>query len=116
MVLIPVHCPHCGSDQVVKRGKRGEGKQRYLCQNEACSDQTFILEYSYQGRVPEVKQQIVDMALNSSGIRDTARVLGISKDTVLSELNPDFSPVTYCSGGYARVYCVALEKCSQPTG
>lgn len=26
------------------------------------------------------------MALNGSGIRDTARVLGISKDTVLSEL------------------------------
>jgi transposase-like protein len=86
MVLIPVHCPHCDSDQVVKRGKSTEGKQRYLCQNEACSHQTFILEYSYRGRVPEVKQQIVDMALNGSGIRDTARVLGISKDTVLSEL------------------------------
>ena len=86
MVLIPVHCPHCDSDQVVKRGKSSEGKQRYLCQNQACSHQTFILEYSYRGRVPEVKQQIIDMALNGSGIRDTARVLGISKDTVLSEL------------------------------
>ena len=73
MVLIPVHCPHCDSDQVVKRGKSSEGKQRYLCQNEACSHQTFILEYSYRGRVPEVKQQIVDMALNGSGIRDTAQ-------------------------------------------
>ena len=86
MVLIPVHCPYCDSDQVVKRGKSSEGKQRYLCQNQACSHQTFILEYSYRGRVPEVKQQIVDMALNGSGIRDTARVLGISKDTVMSEL------------------------------
>ncbi len=86
MVLIPVHCPHCDSDQVVKRGKSTEGKQRYLCQNQACSHQTFILDYSYRGRVPEVKQQIVDMALNGSGIRDTARVLGISKDTVLSAL------------------------------
>jgi hypothetical protein len=38
------------------------------------------------GRLPHVKQQIVDMALNGSGIRDTARVLGISKDTVLSKL------------------------------
>ena len=33
-----------------------------------------------------MKRQIVDMALNGSGIRDTARVLGISKDTVVSEL------------------------------
>jgi len=29
---------------------------------------------------------MVDMALNGSGIRDTARVLRMSKDTVLSEL------------------------------
>jgi transposase-like protein len=35
---------------------------------------------------PEVKQQIVDMALNASGIRDTARVLHISPTTVLKEL------------------------------
>jgi transposase-like protein len=29
---------------------------------------------------------MVDMALHSNGIRDTARVLGISTDTVLNEL------------------------------
>ena len=92
MVLIPVNCPHCDSDQVVKRGKSAEGKQRYLCQNEACSHRTFILDYSYRGRVPEVKQQIVDMAFNGSGIRDTARVLGISTDTVLSELKKKRMP------------------------
>jgi transposase-like protein len=33
-----------------------------------------------------VKQQIVDMAMNASGIRDTARVLHISPTTVLNEL------------------------------
>jgi transposase-like protein len=36
--------------------------------------------------VPEVKRQIVDMALNGSGIRDTARVLGVSPTTVLTTL------------------------------
>jgi len=36
--------------------------------------------------VPEVKHQIIDMSLNASGVRDTARVLQISTDTVLSEL------------------------------
>ena len=86
MVLIPVHCPHCDSGQVVKRGKTSNGKQRYLCQNEACDHQTFLLDYDHRARLPEIKRQIVDMALNSSGIRDTARVLGISKDTVMSEL------------------------------
>jgi len=33
-----------------------------------------------------VKQQIVDMAMNASGIRDTARVLHISPTTVINEL------------------------------
>jgi len=36
--------------------------------------------------LPEVKKRIIDMALNGSGIRDTARVLEISPNTVMSEL------------------------------
>jgi hypothetical protein len=61
------------------------GKQRYLCQNTECTQRSFLLKYSACGRLPRVKRQIIDMALNGSGIRDTARVLKISKDTVLSE-------------------------------
>lgn len=86
MALLPVRCPQCENDQIVKRGKTSNEKQRYLCQNEACPRQTFVLEYRHRGQLPQVKRQIIDMALNGSGIRDTARVLGISKDTVLSEL------------------------------
>lgn len=40
----------------------------------------------YKGRLPEVKEQIVEMALNGSGVRDTARVLGVSTRTVVNEL------------------------------
>nr|WP_166805047.1 IS1-like element transposase [Nitrosococcus wardiae] len=40
----------------------------------------------YKGRLPQVKQQIIEMALNGSGIRETARVLEISPHTVLKEL------------------------------
>jgi transposase-like protein len=36
------------------------------------------MDYSYNGSQPKVKAQIVEMALNGSGIRDTARVLKIS--------------------------------------
>jgi insertion element IS1 protein InsB len=86
MTFISVRCPYCHSDQIVKRGKTHRGTQRYLCQNTACPPQSFLLEYCYQGRLPEVKQQIIDMSLNASGIRDTARVLHISTDTVLREL------------------------------
>jgi transposase-like protein len=86
MVLIPVYCPHCDSDQVVKCGTTAAGKQRYLCQNDACSHRTFIRDYSYRAYLPEVKRQMIDMAVNGSGIRDTGRVLGVGKDTVLRTL------------------------------
>jgi len=45
-----------------------------------------LLDYCNRGCLPEVKQQIIDMSLNASGVRDTARVLRISTDTVLNEL------------------------------
>ena len=57
-----------------------------MCRNDACAQGSFLLEYRYQGYRPSVKRQIVDMALNGSGIRDTARVLGIGTGTVLCEL------------------------------
>ena len=40
----------------------------------------------YTGQSPAVKEQIIDMAMNASGIRDTARVLKISPTTVIKEL------------------------------
>ena len=86
MTFIAVQCPHCHSEQIVKRGKTGCGTQRYLCQNTACVTGSFLLDYRNRGCVPEVKQTIIDMSLNASGIRDTARVLQISTDTVLREL------------------------------
>ena len=86
MILEPVLCPTCESINVGRHGHSAEGKPRYRCHNPDCQRCTFILNYSYQGRLPKVKQQIVDMALNGSGIRDTARVLQISPSTVIAEL------------------------------
>jgi len=85
MVLVPIKCFHCGSSDVIRHGQTSNEKQRFLCRSEGCG-KTFIQEYSDKGRLPEIKQRIVDMALNGSGIRDTARVLDISTDTVINEL------------------------------
>ncbi len=86
MVLIPVLCPHCQSDQVIKGGATKAGKQRYRCQNSNCLRYSFVLNPAYPGHVPAIKERIIDMALNGSGIRDTARVLKISPTTVSNEL------------------------------
>ena len=61
--------------------------RRYRCRQ--CLEgrgRTFLLNYAYAGQSPEVKQQVIEMAMNASGIRDTARVLHGSPTTVIKEL------------------------------
>jgi len=86
MVRIPVRCPHCHSDTIIKGGTTKAGTQRYKCLNTTCPHYSFQLDLIYKGRCPAIKEHIVDMALNGRGIRDTARVLKISPTTVLNEL------------------------------
>ena len=87
MITQVLHCPSCQGSDIVRHGTTPEGKQRYRCRECLLGrGRTFLLEYTYAGPSPEVKQQIVAMALNASGIRDTARVLHISPTTVLKEL------------------------------
>lgn len=86
MVLEPVVCPDCGSDDIVRHGRSSAGKTRYKCRNQQCQRSTFICSYTYRGYLVQVKQQITEMALNGSGIRDTARVLNISPTTVIETL------------------------------
>jgi transposase-like protein len=86
MAMIPVSCPDCKSTNVVKAGTQPNGTQRYRCQNPTCKRAIFQLVYVAQGRLPETQRLIVEMTLNGSGIRDTARVLRVSPVTVLSVL------------------------------
>ena len=78
MAVIEVQCPECGRREVVRYGRQANGEQRYRCNNVDCGRRIFFGRYHHTGRLPEVKRQIVDMALNGSGIRDTARVLQFS--------------------------------------
>jgi transposase-like protein len=93
MIIQGLHCPYCHETDIVKHGLSPEGKQRYRCRT--CLEgrgRTFLLEDTYAGQSPEVKQQSVDMALNASGIRDTARVLHVSPTTVMKELKKRHLP------------------------
>ncbi len=45
-----------------------------------------MLSYANLGCLPEIESKVVDMALNGSGIRDTARVLDVAPPTVIKEL------------------------------
>jgi transposase-like protein len=50
------------------------------------------LNYRYNAWKQGVKEQISELTLNSSGVRDISRILKISKNTVISEFfkKPEF--------------------------
>ena len=93
MAEAAVRCPHCQSEAVVKYGKTSNGKERFRCQQHEQCGRTFLRSYAYLGCLPTVKQQIVDMTLNGSGIRDITRVLHVGPNTVLKELKKSVGPL-----------------------
>ena len=71
MVYVPVQCPYCQGTEVIKAGKQANGAQRYRCHNGQCVRRIFLLQYQDRGRISEIRRQVVNMAINGSGIRDT---------------------------------------------
>lgn len=69
-----------------KFGKTSNNKQRYCCQNGACDRKTFIVGYDNKVWLSAIKEKIVDMAMNGSGIRDTSRVLSVSQGVVMATI------------------------------
>ena len=68
-----------------QNGKSNSGSQRYACRVASCR-KTFQLVHKYHAYEPGMKERIVDMALNGSGIRDTSRVLAVAQNTVMETL------------------------------
>ena len=76
-----VLCIHCHQSKFVYRhGKSACGKTRFNCKG--CR-RTFQGDYTYNGCRPEVKELVVKMTLNGSGMRDVASVLDISTNTLM---------------------------------
>ena len=89
-----VRCPHCQSEAVVRYGKTSNGKERFRCQQREQCGRTFLGSYEDPGCLPAVKQQIVDMTLRGSGMRDIARVLHVGSNTVLREVKKSGRPLS----------------------
>ena len=85
MAYEKVVCVFCGSNAVVKNGRSSIGIQRYCCRETDCG-KTFQRKHRYLACMPGIKDRIIDMAINGSGIRDTARVLSVSIRTVITTI------------------------------
>lgn len=84
MVQDNVICPRCNEKYKIRRnGCSTSGMQRYRCQR--CL-KTFQLDFYYQGANPDIQQTIMDMTINGSEFKDTARILGVSLKTVVRHL------------------------------
>jgi len=60
-------CTYCESSDLQKNGHSENGTQRWRCVD--CR-KSFQLSYRYNARKPGVKEQIVELTLHSSGVRD----------------------------------------------
>ena len=78
-----LYCPCCSSNDLVKNGRAPNGTQRWRCN--ACK-KSFRFTCRYHTCKQGIKESIIEMTLNSSGVRDIGRVLKISKDTVCAVL------------------------------
>jgi len=86
MCVIIVRCADCDSVDIVKYGYGKKGQQRYKCKNKECKRTIFQVKNHNKGCERGVERKIIKMAANANGIRDTARILEISKYKVINTL------------------------------
>jgi len=104
VATVTVHCPRCNSDEIYRHGRSTSQHERFRCRS--CK-RVFQLTCTYEALKPEVKEQIVDMANNGSGVRNTARTLKIDINTVIRALKN--SPPTHnIFSGCSRRCCPHL--------
>lgn len=85
MAKVDVICRYCHKTEEVKgHGKGRTGHPRYHCY---AYRKTFQLTYTSIKPVnPGMKEQITGMAINNTGVRDTAHVLKVGINTVIRTL------------------------------
>jgi len=87
-------CSHCSGFDLQKNGHSENGTQRWFCRQ--CR-KSFQLSCRYNARKPGVKEQISVLTLNSSGVRDIGRFLGISNNTAVSDLKKNARREPVCA-------------------
>ena len=79
MVTLPVSCPHCHSEQVVRNGLTADGRQRYLCR--ACG-QRSRQNPRPNGYTNAERELILRAYQERSRRRGLTRTFGVSRTTV----------------------------------
>jgi transposase-like protein len=78
-----MHCVHCESERVIKRGQTRNGKQRYGCHG--CG-RTFRENPKSNIYDPARKAEILRAYHERTSMRGLTRIFGVSRQTVSSWL------------------------------
>jgi transposase-like protein len=78
-----MHCVHCDSERVIKRGRTRNGKQRYGCHE--CG-RTFRENPQSNIYDPARKDEILRAYHERTSLRGLTRIFGVSRQTVSSWL------------------------------
>lgn len=102
MATIELLCPRCNSEKVIFSGynytKTGR-TQRLKCQ---CCGSKFQDSYQLSSYKAGVKEQIIEMLHNGSGVRDISRVLKVGTETVLKEVKKKVFSVKYLNEDFIK--------------
>src|SRR5229473_1817003 len=81
MVTVTVHCPHCGSDALMRNGRSPNGKQKYRCR--ACQRQSREnpTPHAYPD---ERREEILRAYEERSSLRGLERTFGVSRNEVIA--------------------------------
>ena len=82
---IIIKCPKCGSERIVRNGKKSNGKQLYKCRD--CNRQ-FIADHekTYKGTIAWFVDAVKRALVHGCGIRDAAVILEVSIGKILAIL------------------------------
>ena len=81
MVTTTVHCPHCGSEDLIRYGRSPNGKQKYRCK--MCKQQSRE-NPSPHAYSEERREEILRAYEERSSLRGIERTFGVSRTSVIA--------------------------------
>ena len=80
MVITTVHCPHCGSEDIVRNGRSPHGKQKYRCKEGNRQSRENPTPHAYS---EERREEILRAYEERSSLRGIERTFGVSRTSVI---------------------------------
>lgn len=99
-------CAVCGGN-IIKHGQTSSGNQRFRCKS--CG-KTRVEKYRYNAYDNSINPNIVALLKEVVGIRSTARLLGISGNTVLSRIKSIASKIKEPILSFGKEYKLLYEN------